>query len=390
MPRFPCFATRTTLITGSVFEKFRGKMREQGSNMVGLHIGDCYAPPPYKLPLDPDFMGSHPGFNRYTDTFGIAPLREALAEKLHHDNKLPVDASEVMMTCGACNALSVGMQALIDPGEDVMLLSPFWPFFRGMVRVAGGNAVEVPFYTKLYDDPDLDIARYLQDYLTPKTVAIYVNTPNNPSGKVLTREQVQQIADFARLHKLWVISDEAYDGMTFDRLVHLSIGSFPGVFDQTLSIFTFSKVYMFSGLRLGYVAAPNDVLKTLNKIMVHQLYGPPTVAQMMMVEPVRSRAKWSGNFLHHAWELRDMFLEHLKIKPTTPEGTYYLFFDATPYLKGREFWAVIDECLDAGVAVAPGGDFGRDYKGWIRICFTGEAPDRSEIAIERLNKIFPG
>jgi aspartate/methionine/tyrosine aminotransferase len=137
------------------------------------------------------------------------------------------------------------------------------------------------------------------------------------------------------------------------------------------------------------VAATGHVLKTLNKMMVHQLYGPPTIAQQMMVEPVRSRARWSGNFVHHAWELRDMFKKNLCIKPMTPEGTYYFFFDTTEHLNGRNYWDVIDECLDSGVTVAPGGDFGSDYKSWIRICFTGEAPDRSKIAIERLNKIFP-
>lgn len=388
MPKYADFAQRTTQISGSVFEKFRHKMREQGENMVGLHIGDCYAPPPYHLPLDADFIAAHQGFNRYTDTFGIAPLREALADKLQQDNKLPVSGANVMMTCGACNALSISTQAIVDPGEDVMLLSPFWPFFRGMVRLAGGNAVEIPFYTRLYEEPDLDIEGYLGQHLTSKTVAVYVNTPNNPSGKVLSREQLQQIADFARRHRLWVISDEAYDGMTFDRLEHLSIASFPGMFERTLSIFTFSKVYMFSGLRLGYVATGEETLRTLNKMMVHQLYGPPTVAQQMMVEPVRSRSKWSGNFVRHAWEIRDMFLDKLAFSPPVPEGTYYFFFPVTGYLNGRDYWEVVDACLDAGVAVAPGEDFGRDYADWIRICFTGEPPERSARAIDRLNKIF--
>jgi aspartate/methionine/tyrosine aminotransferase len=365
-------------------------MAQQGDRMVGLHIGDCYAPPPYHLPIDPDFAAKNEGFNRYTDTFGVAPLREVLAEKVHDDNELPAKPSNIMMTCGACNALSISMQALVDPGDDVMLLSPFWPFFRGMVRLAGGSPIEVPFYTLLYDAPDMNIDAYLEEHLTPRTVAIYVNTPNNPSGKVLTREQIQQVADFASRHKLWVISDEAYDGMTYDELVHLSIGSFPGMFDQTLSIFTFSKVYMFSGLRLGYVVTAEETLRTLNKMMVHQLYGPPTIAQQIMVEPVKSRGKWSGNFVQHAWELRDMFVNNLQITPQVPEGTYYFFFPITEYLDGRSYWDVVDECFDAGVAVAPGEDFGKDYSEWIRVCFTGEAPDRSRPAIERLNRVFKG
>ena len=390
MPKFPGFAERTGLITGSVFEKFRAKMLEQGPNMVGLHIGDSYAAPPYDLPVDQGFLNDHPGFNRYCDTFGIAPLREALSEKLQADNALDASPDQIMMTAGACNALAISMQALVNPGDEVLLLSPYWPFFRGMIRVAGGVAVEVPFYTRLYEDPRLDIAAVLEPYLNQKTVALYLNTPNNPSGKVLNKDQLQQVADFVSENDLWLVSDEAYDGMTFDEHVHVSVGSLPGMFERTLSIFTFSKVYMFSGLRLGYVVAPEVVLKNLNKIMVHQLYGPSTLSQQMMVGAVKTRAQWSGAFVEHSCELRDMFIGGLDVPVPVPEGTYYVLFSIKEYLAGRDYWEVINACMDGGVAVAPGEDFGKDFGDYIRICFTGEPPDRVELAARRLNKIFPG
>ncbi|MFQ5512579.1 MAG: pyridoxal phosphate-dependent aminotransferase [Candidatus Krumholzibacteriia bacterium] len=390
MPRFPGFAARTGVITGSVFEKFRARMQEQGSNLVGLHIGDAYAPPPYDLPVDAGFLSRHPGFNRYCDTFGITPLREALAEKAQSENALDATPGRVMMTAGACNALSIGMQALVDPGDEVLLPSPYWPFFRGMVRVAGGEAVEVPFYTVLYDDPGLDIAAHLEGHLTAKTVALYLNTPNNPSGKVLDKRQLEQVADFVRANDLWLISDEAYDGMVYDGHEHLSIGALPGMFERTLSVFTFSKVYMFSGLRLGYVVAPESVLANLNKIMVHQLYGPSTLSQQMMVTAVETRKQWSSAFVDHSRELRDMFIRGLAVSPQVPEGAYYLFFSIEDHLRGRDYWQVIDECLAAGVSVAPGEDFGKDFRDYIRICFTGEPPDRLELAVRRLNEIFPG
>jgi len=389
VPRFPKIAERTNHITGSVFEKFRSKVEAHGSDLVNLHIGDAYAPPPYAIPIDPRFMKMYPRFNRYTDTFGVYELREALATKLQTENQLDARPTNIMMTAGACNALNVSVQTLVDPGEDVLLLSPYWPFFRGMVGLAGGRVIEVPFYTRLYEEPDLDIAAYLEGYLTAKTVALYANTPNNPSGKVLNKRQLRQIADFARQNRLWIISDEAYDGMTFDDHVHLSIGSLPEMFEQTLSIFTFSKVYMFSGLRLGYVVTTDALLKNLNKIMVHQLYSPATVAQQMMVEPVKTRSLWSTRFVEHFWEIRDMFVANLKISLQVPEGTYYLFFSIEEHLRGREYWQVIDECLQAGVTVAPGEDFGKDYAQWIRICFAGEPPDRVELAVQRLNRIFP-
>lgn len=218
-----------------------------------------------------------------------------------------------MLTCGACNALNISAMGLLDPGEEVLVLTPCWPFFPGMVRLAGGVVVEAPFYSRLYQAPDLDIAEYLERFITPKTAALYLNTPNNPSGKVLNRTQLEAVADLVQRHHLWLLSDEAYDGMTFDGRAHHSIASFPGMFERTLSIFTFSKVYMFAGLRLGYIAAPERFLKQLNKMMVHQLYSPSTLAQQMMVEPVRTRETWHRDFVNHCQELRGIVSDHLRI-----------------------------------------------------------------------------
>lgn len=363
-------------------------MVAQGSNLVRLHIGDSYLPPPYDIPIRQDFVETHPGFNRYTNTFGIEALREVLAEKLHSENRLNVLAENVMMTCGACNALNISFQSLIDPGEDVLLLTPCWPFFKGMIALAGGNAVEVPFYLELYREPELDMEALLENYLTEKTSLVVLNTPNNPSGKVLNKKQLQQVAEFVKKHQLWLVSDEAYDGMTFDEHRHISIGSFPEMFERTISVFTFSKVYMFSGLRLGYAVAEKSVLKELNRISVHQLYSPSTIAQQMMVEPVKTRRQWSEAFVKHALELRNLFVRELNISPQVPEGTYYFFFPITEYLNGREYWQVIDECLAKGVSVAPGKEFGTHYSEYVRICFTGEPPDRLKLAIERLNRVL--
>lgn len=389
MPRFPEFASRTGLITGSVYEKFRARFAAQGDNMVALHIGDAYAPPPYDIPIDADFAQRNEGYHRYCDTFGVAALREALAAKLRADNALPSQPGDVLVTAGATNALAVTVQSLVDPGDDVMVLAPYWPFFRGMVKVAGGNPVEVPFYTNVAGMSQSAVRALLETHRTDRTVAVYLNSPNNPSGVVLTREQLQAVAEFVRAHDLWLISDEAYDGMVYDDNVHYSPGSFPEMFPRTISIFTFSKVYMFAGLRIGYATCERSVIEVLNKIMVHTLYSPSTVAQMMLVEPVRRRDQWRHAFVDHARELRDMFMSNLHVRPPTPQGAYYLFFPLTPYLRGRAYAEVIDACLDAGVSVAPGADFGADYERYIRICFTGEEPERLRVAVERLNGVFP-
>jgi aspartate/methionine/tyrosine aminotransferase len=388
MPGFPKFSRRLDQLTGSVFEKFLPKMHEKGKELVRLHIGDSYLPPTYSLPIAKDFIEKYPYFNRYANTLGVQELREALAEKVTSDNHLPVGPEELMPTSGACSALNITALALIEPGEEVLVLTPAWPFFFGMVKMAGGIPVEVPFYTLLYENAGLDIEDYLSLFITSQTAALYLNTPNNPSGKVLSREQLAQVAMVAKKHHLWLISDEAYDGMTYDGHEHISVATFPEMFPQTLSIFTFSKMFMFAGLRLGYLAAEQSILKNLNKMMVHQYYSPSTLGQYMMVEPVKKRHEWGARFVEECRNLRDLFTENLHIPHHAPEGTYFLFFSIKDFLRGKDYWQIINECLDIGVSVAPGSDFGKDFSEYIRLCFAGESPERLEIATERLNRVF--
>ncbi len=388
MPKYPDFSKRVSLITGSVFEKYRAKMAAQGENLIKLHIGDTYLPPQFDLPISSSELGEMPAYNRYCNTFGLDSLRTVLAEKLKSDNDLQVVGDNILMTCGATNALSISMMSLIDSGDEVLILTPAWPFFFGMVNVAGGKTIEVPFYARLFHEPDLQIQDYLEQFLSKKTVAIYVNTPNNPSGKVLNRKQLLAIADFAKSHRLWLISDEAYDGLTFDDCPHVSVASLPGMFEQTITIFTFSKSFMFAGLRLGYAVADTSVIQNLNKMMVHQLYSPSTLAQKMMIEPVKTRERWQPDVREHYQDLRDLFVQQLEIDFPKPEGTYFIFFSAEKYLHNMDFEQLIEICLDSGVSVAPGDSFGKDFQTYIRLCFTGEPPQRLKLGIERLNSIF--
>ena len=390
MPLFPDFSARQKALKGSVFEKYLPLMRQQGDNLVRLHIGDAYRQPPYPLPIEKTFREAHPLFNRYCNTFGIPTLRGALSEKLSTDNALDFNEEEILLTAGAANALVVCTLGLLDPGERVMILTPCWPFFPGMVRMAEGEGYETPFYQRLYDQPDLDIAAYLDHHLQPGTVALYLNTPNNPSGKVLSRTQLEQVAGWAAKHNLWVLSDEAYDGMTYDDHQHISIATLPGMRERTLSIFTFSKVYMFAGIRLGYIAAAEPAIRALNKILVHLLYGPSTIGQQMVVEAVQTRRSWYGDFVRECQGIRDDCLNRLDLNLQSPEGAYYLFFSTEPYLRGRGYDELIRTCLEGGVSVAPGVDFGSDFRHHMRVCFAGEPPERMALAMARLGKILKG
>jgi N-succinyldiaminopimelate aminotransferase len=388
MPQFPKRADRVQKVPASVFERFREKMKEKGSSLIRLHIGDTYLHPRYSLPISDDFIKDKPYFSRYCNTFGVERFRTVLRNKLQEDNGFSISEENVLTTNGATNALSASVLSLMNPGEEILVLTPCWPFFPGMVKMADARVVEVPFYTELYQDSELAIEDYLQKYLTSRTVALYLNTPNNPSGKVLNQRQVQQLADFVKKNKLWIISDEAYDGLVFDNNEHICIANLPGLFEQTISIFTFSKSFMFAGLRLGYVVADDRVTQVINKTMVHQLYSPSTLSQYMMIQPVMDRHSWVPALCREYQEMRDMFIENLEFPVRSPEGTYFLFFSITDMLNGRDYWDVIDALLEEGVSVAPGEDFGKGYESYIRICFTGEPPERLMSAIERINRVL--
>lgn len=388
MPKFPNFTARISEIEGAAFEKFRDKMLQKGKDLIRLHIGDTYLHPYYPLPILKSFINRYPDFNRYCDTFGLKELRSELKEKLTHDNDLNISVDNILITNGASNALSASVMTLVEEGEDVLLLTPCWPLFQGMVKTARARLIEIPFYNLLYQNPDLDIDSYLSEYITENTVAIYLNTPNNPSGKVLSYKHLQQIAHFAKKNDIWVLSDETYDGLTYDGWQHISIASLPEMFPRTIAVYTFSKIFMFAGLRLGYAVGEPEVIKNLNKIMVYQIYGPPTFTQQMMLEPVRTRHEWMKSVRMHYQGLRDIFCDRLQIPFDIPEAAYFIFFPVKNLLKGRSYEDIIGECFERGVSVAPGADFGKDFSEYIRLCFTGESPERLKIAIERLNKIF--
>ena len=376
MPKFPHFSQKISQIKSAVFEKYRSKIVTFGPDMVRLHIGDTYKQPLYNIPLSEEFKRSNYNFNRYCNTFGITELREALAEKLDADNNLNVDIDNILITAGATNALSAALHTILGEKDEMLVFTPCWPIFPGLVNSVPAKIIEVPLYSLLEEKPDLVIGEYLRNYITPRTAAIYMNSPNNPSGKVLNMDQLRQIGRFASDDSLWILSDEAYDGLTFDDNQHICIASRPDFFERTISVFTFSKLFMFAGLRLGYAVAAEGIIQNMNKTMVHQIYSPSTFAQQMMVDPVKNRYDWMGEVRDQYQDLRDIFFENIGFVQKSPEAGYFMFFSIEPYLGEKSFSQIIDGCLEKGVSIAPGVDFGRGFEKYIRVCFTGEPPER--------------
>lgn len=386
MPRAPEFSARLDALGGSVFERHLPRIRAAATRPTKLHIGDAADPPNHPLPLDAHFRETNAHWFQYPNTAGVRRLRFALAEYHAAEHGLGTDADEILVTAGATNGLAATVQALVDPGDEVLVLTPSWPFFRGMVTMAGGVVRELPFYT--LDDPASAMTA-LEDAIGPRTVAIYLNTPNNPSGRVLDAPTRRLLTDLATRHGLWVISDEAYDGMAYDGRTTPPLALYASQPEFVISTFTFSKIHRFAGLRLGWIRAHPDVVRHVDRALVHTVYSASSLAQEMMIEPVRTRRQWAPAVRNDLEVRRDAFVATLDLPIRPCEGTYFVFFDASSYCtKGRNLDDLLVECLEEGVLVTPGGDFGADFDTWIRACFAAEPRRTVEEAARRLRRVL--
>src|SRR5919201_1090716 len=198
----------------------------------------------------------------YVPTTGLPRLRELIAAKLRDKNKIPIsDPDEVLVTVGGIQGLYITCQSLLEPGDEVLVPDPEWPPAAGHVLLAKAVPVACPLYESNGWRYDLD---EVESKITAKTRVLYLNTPQNPSGGVLTRSDIERLAAMAREHDLWVISDEAYEDVIFEG-EHVSIASLPGMYERTIPLYTFSKSYAMTGLRLGYVAIKDAPLRDREK-----------------------------------------------------------------------------------------------------------------------------
>src|SRR5260221_3329895 len=220
--------------------------------------------------------------SHYLQTTGVPRLLELLAEKLRHKNRIPAgNPDEIMVTTGGIHALFIVCQALLEPGDEVIIPDPEWPPCAGNIRLAHGVPVPCALHESQGWRDDLD---ELESKITPKTRAIHINSPGNPTGGVLTRADVTAIAALAERRDLWLISDEAYEDVVFDGGTHVSAASLPGMYDRTISFYTFSKTYAMTGLRLGYVAAKDAHLRDRMKKALS--YTASNVASVVQLEGI--------------------------------------------------------------------------------------------------------
>lgn len=328
--------------------------------------------------------------SHYTQTTGVPELLDLLADKLRRVNGLPVESrDEVLTTNGGVHALFLASQALVEPGDEVIIPDPVWPQMLSALVTAGATPVRVPLHEALGWRFDQD---QLRAAITPRTRGLYLNSPGNPAGGLFTRADLEGLAGLALEHDLWVIADEAYEDVVYDGLAHVSLASLPGMHAHTASMFTFSKTYAATGLRLGYLVLQNPVWRSrATKLLGLTTNNVSSVVQFGGIGVLEGSQAIIDEYRRELQARRDFFFAGVReaaghvLSGAPPPGAFYAFLRIddrwTPPAGldgGSRSWAMAEHLIrDGRIGCVPGIDFGPASEHYIRFCF---ARERDELA----------
>jgi aspartate/methionine/tyrosine aminotransferase len=355
------------------------------------------APDTLKAALKAAIDANH---SHYLQTAGLPRLQHLLAEKLRRVNQVPVESpDEVLITTGGVHALYLACQAMVEPGDEVLIPDPVWPSMLSSLVAAGATPVRVRLHESRGWRWDLD---ELASRITPATRGIYVNSPGNPAGGMLTRADLEGIADIARERDLWVIADEAYEDVVFDGREHVSLASLPGMHDRTASMFTFSKTYAATGLRLGYLVMKHARWRDrATKLLGVTISNACSIVQFGGIGVLEGAQDIVFQYRAELQARRDLFYAGVReaaghvFSGTPPPGAFYAFLRIDPSwtpppdaTQASRSWAMAEHLIARGrIGCVPGADFGPAGEGYVRFCF---ARGREELlgALEAMKGLF--
>ncbi|MBQ3138402.1 MAG: aminotransferase class I/II-fold pyridoxal phosphate-dependent enzyme [Ruminococcus sp.] len=322
----------------------------------------------------------------YGPNLGIAPLRQAIADKLKANHGVEYDAAnQVIVTVGGSEAIDIAIRGMIDPGDEVLVIEPCFVCYAPLVELVGGVAVPVP--TRLENNFKLTVED-LKDKVTDRTKLLILPFPNNPTGAIMTREDLEPIAEFLRGTDIMVLSDEIYSELTYGRK-HCSIIELPDMAERTIYVNGFSKAYAMTGWRLGYVAAPEPIIHQIFKIHQYGIMCSPYISQNAAIEALTSCDNEVAAMVKE-YNIRRSYLvnefNRLGLTCFNPEGAFYVFpCIKSTGLSSEEFCERL--LFEEKVAVVPGSAFGDSGEGYIRISYAYSLKHLME-AISRIEKFI--
>ncbi|MBA2700966.1 MAG: pyridoxal phosphate-dependent aminotransferase [Chloroflexi bacterium] len=388
MPRIA--ARMGTIGTESAFEvSARARALEaEGRSIVHLQIGE----PDFDTPANVREAAKRAldeGATHYAPFSGIPALRQAIASDVSTRKHVLADPSQVFVTVGGKGVMLYAILGLVDPGDEVLVPDPGYPIYESLTSFVGATPVPVPI--RMENDFRLDVDE-LESLVTPRTRVLFINSPANPTGGVLTRADNERIAELAIEHDLWVVSDEIYARILYDGAEHVSIASLPGMAERTIILDGFSKTYAMTGWRLGYAVVPPALIRTYGQLVINTISCAPTFAQVGAVEALTGPQDDVEAMVVSFDERRKHVVAGLNAIPgircATPTGAFYVFPEVSGTgLSGAEF---AERLLhEAGVCVLAGTAFGGVGKDHIRISYAASI-EQIDLALERMRSFVDG
>ncbi|WP_312452421.1 pyridoxal phosphate-dependent aminotransferase [Exiguobacterium sp.] len=360
-------------------------LREEGQDIIGLGAGE----PDFNTPefiIQAAFEAAEAGDTKYTPSGGTVALKDAIIEKTRRDLWMPYERSEVMVASGAKHALSTLFQAILDPGDEVIVPAPYWVSYPEQIKLSDG----VPVILETDESSRFKVTReLLEQHITPKTKALVLNSPSNPTGMVYSKEELEMVADVAIKHDLLVISDEIYEKLLYNGATHISIASLPEMRERTVIINGVSKSHAMTGCRIGYAIGPKEIISAMTNLASHSTSNPTSIAQAASVAAyAEGDAPVEAMRVIFEERLEKIYARLIEIEGLTclkPEGAFYLFPHAKQAAEMCGFDNVDDWCTavlsEAKVALIPGSGFGApDY---VRLSYATD-PARVLEALDRI------
>lgn len=382
----PQLSRRTEHFTDSVIRRMTRIANEHGAVNLSQGFPDFDPPEELKNALEEVAKGDK---HQYAITWGAQNFREALAKKQSKYMGMPIDPqTQIVVTCGSTEAMMAAMLTVVNPGDKVIVFSPFYENYTADAILSGAEPIYVhlcpPYFQ--FDVDELEAA-FMQ-----KPKALILCNPSNPSGKVFTREELGIIAGFAQKYDTFVITDEVYEHIVYEPFQHIYFASLPGMFERTLSCSSLSKTYSITGWRLGYIIAPAHIIDGARKVHDFLTVGAASPLQEAAVSALNFSDDYYTKLKAIYTEKKDFFvngLDRLNLKYTVPQGAYYVLVDISEFGAGSDLEFCEWMACEVGVAAVPGSSFFKeDINNLIRFHFAKNKETLAE-ALTRLENLRP-
>jgi len=352
------------------------KMQREGIDVISLSIGEPDFDTPKHI-TDACIAALKKGETHYAPSNGIPELLAAISEKIVKENGFACEPDQVIVTCGAKDAIYEGMEAVLNPGDEVILPTPAWVSYEPCVQMAGGKTVFHPVNQKTFQLDDSILEK-----VTKKTKMISINSPSNPSGAVFDKKSMKLVADLCEDHDLYAMSDEIYEKLIYGK-EHVSLASLGDMAQRTITVNGFSKAYAMTGWRLGYAVAPKAIIKAMSKVQQHSVSQATTFAMWGAVAALKGDQKCVEEMRTEFDKRRKFVLAELGKMGYTcapADGAFYAFVKVT----GDDNKIATDWLEKGHVAATPGSSF--YAPGWIRLSYAASM-DRLKEAMDRIKKV---